>query len=124
MESTFKRGRGSMKAFYEESHQELVDLEKGIESEARHLRHRVDWAWYHPRQIRRLLEYWLESSATGPMKAKFGLFVVSGGLIITVLSELWLLMARGFIRKRVSRESPVRWRSSSYWMVFLSLIHI
>ncbi|KAH8051616.1 hypothetical protein JL720_15104 [Aureococcus anophagefferens] len=94
MESTFKRGRGSMKAFYEESHQELVDLEKGIESEARHLRHRVDWVWYHPRQIRRLLEYWLESSATGPMKAKFGLFVVSGGLIITVLSELWLLMAR------------------------------
>ncbi|KAH8055658.1 hypothetical protein JL722_8000 [Aureococcus anophagefferens] len=83
MESTFKRGRGSMKAFYEESHQELVDLEKGIESEARHLRHRVDWVWYHPRQIRRLLEYWLESSATGPMKAKFGLFVVSGGLIIT-----------------------------------------
>ena len=121
MESTFKRGRGSMKAFYEESHQELVDLEKGIESEARHLRHRVDWAWYHPRQIRRLLEYWLESSATGPMKAKFGLFVVSGGLIITVLSELWLLMARGFIRKRVSRESPVRWRSSSYWMVFCAL---
>ena len=31
MESTFRRGRGSMKAFYEESHQELVDLEKGIE---------------------------------------------------------------------------------------------
>lgn len=121
MESTFKRGRGSMKAFYEESHQELVDLERGIESEARHLRHRVDWAWYHPRQIRRLLEYWLESSATGPVKAKFGLFVVSGGLIITVLSELWLLMARAFVRKRVSRESPVRWRSSSYWMVFCAL---
>ena len=100
---------------------EFLDVEKGLQAEARHLRHKASRVWWHPSHLKQMILYWIETHATGTFFSKVALFVFSGGGVLVVMAEAWLGLCRLLLRREFSRLTKVRHRSEAYWIVFNGL---